>query len=301
MIRSMSPTHPFTGTGVALITPFKQQGEIDWDKLIMLTERLINNGINYLVVLGTTAETPTLSRQEKQDVIRCVVDAGGGRIPIMVGISGNDTRATVEAVQTADLEGVNGLLSVAPYYNKPSQEGIYQHFAAIAAVSEHPVMLYNVPGRTSSNISSATALRLAHDFQGSIVAIKEASGNFEQVMEIIRDRPEGFLVVSGDDAIVLPMIAAGGNGVVSVIGNAYPALLSTMVAAALDDSFSKARELHYRLFPMMKAIFKEGNPTGVKAAMEIQGFIDNVLRLPLIPASEGLYEEISQLNKALQE
>lgn len=297
----MSPTHPFTGTGVALITPFKQQGEIDWDKLIMLTERLINNGINYLVVLGTTAETPTLSRQEKQDVIRCVVDAGGGRIPIMVGISGNDTRATVEAVQTADLEGVNGLLSVAPYYNKPSQEGIYQHFAAIAAVSEHPVMLYNVPGRTSSNISSATALRLAHDFQGSIVAIKEASGNFEQVMEIIRDRPEGFLVVSGDDAIVLPMIAAGGNGVVSVIGNAYPALLSTMVAAALDDSFSKARELHYRLFPMMKAIFKEGNPTGVKAAMEIQGFIDNVLRLPLIPASEGLYEEISQLNKALQE
>jgi len=188
---------------------------------------------------------------------------------------------------------------VAPYYNKPSQEGIYQHFAAIAAVAELPVMLYNVPGRTSSNISSETALRLANDFQGTIIAVKEASGNMEQVMEIIRDRPEGFMVVSGDDSIALPLIAVGGEGVVSVIGNAYPGLISTMIAAALDGSYDKARELHYKLFPMMKAIFKEGNPAGVKASMEIQGWIENILRLPLIPATKILCQEIEQLDSIL--
>jgi 4-hydroxy-tetrahydrodipicolinate synthase len=198
-----------------------------------------------------------------------------------------------------DRKGINGLLSVAPYYNKPSQEGLYQHFAAIAAVADLPVMLYNVPGRTSSNISSETALRLANDFPETIIAVKEASGNLEQVMEIIRDRPEGFMVVSGDDSITLPLIAAGGDGVVSVIGNAYPGLVSTMVAAALDGAYNKARELHYKLFPMMKAIFKEGNPTGVKASMEIQGLIENVLRLPLIPATKDLYREIEQLDGAL--
>lgn len=282
-----------------MVTPFNRSGEIDFDKLILHTERLINNGINYLVVLGTTAETPTLSQEEKSDVIRCVIDAGGNRVPIVVGVGGNNTRTIVDSVRTMDLSGINGLLSVAPYYNKPSQEGIYQHFAAIAAVAELPVMLYNVPGRTSSNISSETALRLANDFQGTIVAVKEASGNLEQVMEIIRDRPEGFMVVSGDDSIALPLIAVGGEGVVSVIGNAYPGLISTMVAAALDGSYDKARELHYKLFPMMKAIFKEGNPAGVKASMEIQGWIENVLRLPLIPATKILYQEIEQLDSIL--
>ena len=292
-------SHQFTGTGVAVVTPFNQAGEIDYDKLSLHADRLINNGINYLVVLGTTAETPTLSQNEKLDVVRCVVDAGGSRIPIIVGVGGNNTRATVESVKAINLKGIDGLLSVAPYYNKPSQEGMYQHFAAIAAVSELPIMLYNVPGRTSSNISSETALRLANDFQDTIVAVKEASGNLEQVMEIIRDRPEGFLVISGDDSITLPMIASGGEGVVSVIGNAYPALISTMVASALDGSYDKARELHYRLFPMMKAIFKEGNPAGVKASMEIQGWIENVLRLPLIPATTKLYKEITQLDRLL--
>lgn len=282
-----------------MVTPFNKSGEIDFNKLILHTDRLINNGMNYLVVLGTTAETPTLSREEKSDVIRCVVDAGGGRVPIMAGVGGNNTRSVVESLNTMDLNGVNGLLSVAPYYNKPSQEGIYQHFAAIAAVAELPVMLYNVPGRTSSNISAETALRLANDFQGTIIAVKEASGNLEQVMEIIRKRPEGFLVVSGDDSITLPLIAAGGDGVVSVIGNAYPGLFSTMVAAALGGAYGKARELHYKLFPMMKAIFKEGNPTGIKASMEIQGWIENVLRLPLIPATELLYREIEQLDRKL--
>ncbi len=295
----MTLSHQYTGTGVAMVTPFDQAGEIDYDNLTTLTDRLIKNGINYLVVLGTTAETPTLSQKEKSAVIRCVVNAGGGRVPIVVGAGNNDTRSSVELVKTTNLEGINGLLCVAPYYNKPSQEGMYQHFAAIATVAEIPVMLYNVPGRTSSNISSETCLRLAHDFQGTIVAVKEASGNFEQVMEIIRDRPDGFLVVSGDDSITLPMISAGGDGLVSVIGNAYPALTSTMVAAALDGSFDKARELHYRLFPMMKAIFKEGNPAGVKASMEIQGLIDNVLRLPLIPTTKQLYKEIEHLDKLL--
>jgi len=295
----MSISNQFRGTGVAIVTPFKQNGDVDFGKLALHTERLINNGINNIVALGTTAETPTLSPKEKADAVRCVVEACANRIPVLVGAGGNDTRSIVEQVKTMDMQGVNGLLSVAPYYNKPTQEGIYQHFAAIAAVADLPIMLYNVPGRTSSNISSETTLRLAHDFKGTIVAIKEASGNFEQVMEIIADRPEGFLVVSGDDSITLPMIGCGGDGVVSVIGNAYPQLMSSMVAAALEGDYIKARELHYRLFPMMKAIFKQGNPSGVKASMEIQGWIENVLRLPLIPATEKLHQEIALLDNEL--
>ncbi len=283
-----------------MITSFNQAGEIDFDRLTIHTDRLINNGINYLVVLGTTAETPTLSSGEKSDVIRCVVDACGGRIPLIIGAGGNDTRSVIESVKSADLEGVNGFLSVTPYYNKPSQEGIYQHFSAIASAAELPVILYNVPGRTGSNISAETTLRLAHDFQDRIIAIKEASGDFQQIMEIIRDKPADFLVVSGDDSISLPVISAGGAGVISVVGNAYPGIFSSMVAAALDGALDKARELHYRLLPMMKAIFKEGNPAGVKASMAIQGWIDNVLRLPLIPVTERLYKEIGELDRMIR-
>lgn len=282
-----------------MITPFKQNGETDFNRLSILTDKLISNGINYLVVLGTTAETPTLSKSEKSDVVSCVVDACGKRVPVMVGAGGNDTRSVVELVKAMKIPGVDSLLSVSPYYNKPTQEGIYQHFAAIAAVTELPVMLYNVPGRTSSNMTSDTLLRLAHDFTGTIMAVKEASGNFEQVMEVIRDRPDNFLVVSGDDSITLPMISAGGDGVVSVIGNAYPSLMSTLVDAALSGNYEIAREVHYRLFPMMKAIFKEGNPAGVKASMEIQGWIENVLRLPLIGATTHLYKEIAELDRQL--
>ena len=233
-------------------------------------------------------------------MVRCVVDASGGRVPVIVGAGGNDTRATVESVISMDKAGVSGLLSVAPYYNKPSQEGMYQHFSAIAAFSDIPLMLYNVPGRTGSNISAVTALRLAYDFPGKIVAIKEASGDLDQVMGIIRERPEGFLVVSGDDAIALPLIALGGDGVVSVIGNAYPGHFSTMVAAALEGACEKARELHYRLYPMMKALFREGNPAGVKASMEVQGWIENVLRLPLVPVSDTLHREIAELDRLLR-
>lgn len=295
----MALVNQFKGTGVAMVTPFRQNGDIDFQNLSLLTDRLITQGINNLVVLGTTAETPTLSAEEKSDVISCVVEACGKRVPILVGAGGNDTRSAVELVKKMKREGVDGFLSVSPYYNKPGQEGIYQHFSAIATVSELPVMLYNVPGRTGSNMSSETTLRLAHDFQGSIVAIKEASGNFEQVTEILSGRPEGFLVVSGDDSITLPLISLGGDGVVSVIGNAYPGFMSELVNAALDGNYPKARELNFRLFPMMKAIFKEGNPAGVKASMEIQGWIENVLRLPLIPATTSLYQEIAGLDKKL--
>ena len=289
----------FSGTGVAMVTPFNRSGDVDFDKLTLHTERLIHNGVNYLVVLGTTAETPTLSAKERQDVVGCVVNACGGRIPIVVGVGGNDTRSAIEAMQKLEPRGVNAILSVVPYYNKPSQEGIYQHFSAVAAASDLPLVLYNVPGRTGANMTSQTVLRLATDHPDRIVALKEASGNFEQVMEILKDKPSGFQLVSGDDSITLPMITLGGSGVVSVIGNGYPGLFSTMVAAALEGAYEKARELHYRLFPMMKAIFREGNPSGIKASMEIQGWIENVLRLPLVPVTERLYREISELDALL--
>jgi len=285
---------------VAMVTPFTRSGEVDFGSLALHTERLINNGINYLVVLGTTAETPTLSAGEKQDVVRCVVDACGGRVPIVAGAGGNDTGSAIEAVKRMDIKGIDALLSVVPYYNKPSQEGIYRHFSAIAAASDLPLMLYNVPGRTGSNMSSATVLRLAEDFPVQVIAVKEASGNFEQLMEILRDKPREFQVVSGDDCITLPMIALGGGGVVSVIGNGYPGIFSTMVAAALEGAHQKARELHFRLFPMMKAIFREGNPAGIKASMEIQGWIENILRLPLVPVTDTLYREIRELDRALR-
>ena len=296
----MTGTDLFKGTGVAMITPFKRDGEIDFDRLMIHTSRLIEQGISYLVILGTTAETPTLSGTEKKDVLRCVIEACGGRVPLMLGIGGNDTRQVIDSIKATETNDLHGILSVSPYYNKPSQEGIYQHYAAMASVSDLPIMLYNVPGRTASNISADTVLRLASDFQGSIIGVKEASGNFEQVMELIQKRPQGFLVVSGDDALSLPMIASGGDGAISVIGNAYPAATSLMVEAALDGSYVKARELHYMLFPMMRAIFREGNPAGIKAAMEIRGWIDNVLRLPLIPVTSSLYEEIARLDSQLQ-
>jgi 4-hydroxy-tetrahydrodipicolinate synthase len=290
----------YTGTGVAMITPFLQNGEIDFDNLTIHTDRLINSGINYLVVLGTTAETPTLSQDEKDDVVKCVVNACGGRVPIIVGAGGNDTRGVIEGLKSMDRTGIDAILSVVPYYNKPIQEGVYQHFSAIAAASDLPIMLYNVPGRTGANMTADTVLRLATDYPDVIVAVKEASGSFEQLTDILRDKPAEFLVVSGDDAISLPMISMGGSGVVSVIGNGYPTLFSTMVAAALNGDFDKAREIHLRMSPMMKSIFKEGNPSGIKASMEIQGWIENVLRLPLLPASRTLYQEITELDRMLK-
>jgi len=296
----MISNKPYSGTGVALITPFNLTGEVDYDSLILHTERMIKNGIDYLVVLGTTAETPTLSTKEKENVVRCVVDAAGGRVPLVVGAGGNDTRASIEAIKQLKKKGIDAILSVVPYYNKPNQEGIYQHYSAIASASELPLMLYNVPGRTGTNISAETTVRLAVDHPDSIIAIKEASGDFEQITQLLRTRPDGFMVISGDDAITLPMIALGGDGLVSVIGNGYPKLISSLVKAALGGEFQRSKELHYSLFPMMKAIFKEGNPVGIKAAMEIRAWCKNVLRLPLVPATGSLYQEISKLDEGLR-
>mgnify|MGYP000576300596 CR=1 FL=1 len=284
-----------------MVTPFNEKGDVDYDRLTRHTDRLINNGVDYLVALGTTAETPTLSKQEKHDIVKCIVGTADGRIPVVVGAGGNNTAEVVETVRSMNIDGINGILSVAPYYNKPAQEGLYQHFSAISAVSEWPVILYNVPGRTGCNISADTVCRLASDFGDKIVGIKEASCDFIQIMQILKNKPENFLVISGDDAMALPMIALGGSGVISVIANAYPALFSTMIASALNGSYEKAREIHYLLLPMINAIFKEGNPAGVKTAMEIQGYIHNVLRLPLICASDPLHRHIKELHKIIQE
>ena len=296
----MAVSDIFRGTGVAMITPFQKNGDIDFDGLSEHTDRLIREGIDYLVVLGTTAETPALSAKEKAEVLDCVVNACSGRVPVVLGVGGNDTRAVTDTLKAGWLKGIQGILSVSPYYNKPTQEGIYQHFSAVASISDWPVILYNVPGRTASNMEAATSLRLANDHQDVIVAIKEASGSLGQIMDILEGRPEGFLVISGDDALTCSMMALGGEGVISVIGNAYPSRMSAMVSSALEGNAARALELHYQLYPMMKAIFKEGNPSGIKASMEMQGWIDNVLRLPLIPVTSPLYEEISRLNADLQ-
>lgn len=296
----MTKNNIFRGTGVAIITPFTVAGEVDFDALTLHADRLIKNGVNYLVVLGTTAETPTLSSSEKSDVIRCVLDSNADRVPIVVGAGGNDTRSSIKAIEDLDKKGIDAILSVVPYYNKPSQEGIYQHFSAIAAASELPLMLYNVPGRTGTNMSAETTLRLVNDYPAKIAAIKEASGNLEQITRLLADRPSDFLVISGDDAITLPMIAMGGDGVVSVIGNGYPELISSLVAEAFQGNYKQARKLHYDMAAMISAIFREGNPAGIKAAMELRGWCKNVLRLPLIPASNKLYEDVRLLDKSLR-
>ncbi len=295
----MSVKKKFEGTGVAMVTPFKNDGEIDYSILEQHTDELIKHGIDYLVVLGTTAETPTLSRNEKKEIINIVKKAVSGRVPIVVGAGGNNTSDVIAWINEIGSSGIDAYLSVAPYYNKPSQMGMIQHFSAIATTSDLPVLLYNVPGRTSSNIEAATVLQLASDLGEKLVGIKEASGNFQQIMDIQKDKPEDFLMISGDDAITLPMISLGCNGVASVIGNALPSLFSAMVNDALTGNFTSAREKHFKLLPMISAIFKEGNPTGVKALMEIRGFGQNNLRLPLIPATSALYDEIRQLNSIL--
>lgn len=295
----MSQKGKFVGTGVAMVTPFNNDGAINFGLLERHTDELIKHGIDYLVVLGTTAETPTLTKKEKLEIIDIVKRNAGSRVPIIVGAGGNNTAEVVEWIKEIGTRGIDAYLSVAPYYSKPSQTGMIQHFSAIAASSELPLMIYNVPGRTGSNIEAPTMLQLAHDLGEKVVGVKEASGNFQQIMEIQKDKPEDFLLISGDDAIALPMISLGCDGVVSVIGNALPALLSEMINDALAGDYVKAREKHFRILPLISAIFKEGNPTGVKALMEIRGYGDNNLRLPLITATSALYEQIKQLNSLL--
>tara|TARA_R110001592_G_scaffold17518_2_gene73746 strand:- start:38944 stop:39825 length:882 start_codon:yes stop_codon:yes gene_type:complete len=279
------------GTGVALVTPFTSSFAIDFNALERLVSHCIEGGVEYLVVMGTTGENPVLSAQEKQDVLKAVVEAAGGRVPIVYGIGGNDTHAVVASLKNDDLTGVDAILSVSPYYNKPTQEGIYQHFKMVSENSPLPLILYNVPGRTGSNVTAATTLRIAHDFK-NIVAVKEASGDLEQVMAIIKDRPEGFLVLSGDDNLSLPIIAAGGDGVISVSGQAFPAVFTEMIRQSLAGQMATARSLHYRLFTVTQLLFAQGNPGGVKAALDILEVIPPYMRQPLWPISNDLRQAI---------
>ena len=285
--------------GVALITPFKTDESIDFDALARIVEHQIKNGTDYLVVCGTTAETPTLTEKEKDEVTRFVVNVNAGRLPIVLGVGGNNTKAIVEKLETYDFAGIEAILSVTPYYNKPSQEGLYQHYAAIAKSSPLPVILYNVPGRTGVNMLADTTLRLANEFP-NICAIKEASGSFSQIDDIIKNKPADFMVISGDDGITFPLITLGAVGVISVIGNAFPREFSRMVRLALQGDYESARQIHHRFTELIELLFVEGNPAGVKSMLAVMGFIENKLRLPLVPNTIKTYEKIrlvlNQLN-----
>ena len=273
----------FKGLGVALITPFTKTGEVDYTALRRLLDYQISNGVDFLCILATTGETPCLTADEKQKIKDIVVEKVAGRIPILMGCGGNNTSAVVHALKTDDFTGVDGVLSVCPYYNKPSQEGLYQHFKTIAEATSLPVVLYNVPGRVGVNMTAHTTLRLARDCE-NIVAIKEASGNFTQIDDIIKNKPENFDVISGDDGITFPLITLGAVGVISVIGNALPKEFSRMVRLALQGDYTPALHIHHKFTELFKLLFVDGNPAGVKAMLNAMGFIENELRLPLVPA-----------------
>lgn len=288
----------FKGLGVALVTPFTSDGSVDHTSLRRLLDYQLSNGTDFLCVLGTTAETPTLTEQEKQDIIDIVRNKVQGRIPILLGMGGNNTAAVVRQVQTTDLRGIDGILSVCPYYNKPSQEGLYQHFHAIASHSPVPVVLYNVPGRAGVNMTAETTLRLASDCE-NIVAIKEASGNFTQIDDIIKNKPKDFDVISGDDGITFPLITLGAAGVISVIGNALPKEFSRMVRLALNGDYTNALTIHHQFTELFKLLFVDGNPAGVKAMLSSMGLVENELRLPLVPSRLSTMERISSIVKEL--
>ena len=279
------------GMGVALITPFKDDESIDFDALSKLIEYQIQHGIDYLVVLGTTAETPTLTEQEKNEVLSFVIERVKERVPIVLGLGGNNTRGIVELLKTESFQGVDAILSVVPYYNKPSQEGIYQHYKAIASATKLPVILYNVPGRTGVNMTAETTLRLAREFD-NIVAIKEASGNITQMDDIIKNKPKDFMVISGDDGITFPLITLGAVGVISVIGNAFPREFSRMVRLALEGDYANALLIHHKFTELFELLFVDGNPAGVKSILSSMGYIRNRLRLPLVPTRITTYEKI---------
>ncbi len=279
------------GLGVAMVTPFNDDESIDYPALEKLSTFLIDGGVDYLVVQGTTGESPVLSKEEKQKVLNTVCKINNGRLPIVFGIGGNNTRSVVEDLKSYDLSQVDALLSVSPYYSKPTQEGIYQHYKLVASNTELPIILYNVPGRTSSNVQPATTIRLANDFK-NIIAVKEASGSMEQIMEIIQTKPEGFLVISGDDAITLPILACGGDGVISVVGNGLPAPFKKMVSAALNENMDQAKTEHYRVLPIIKHLFSEGNPAGIKEVLADLGIMSNKLRMPLVNVSSETKSKI---------
>ena len=282
--------NPFKGSGVALVTPFNDDLSIDFDALRKLVNYQIDNGTDFLVVQGTTGESPTLSKEEKLEVLKCVQDENKGRLKIVFGIGGNNTVEVGAFLKSISNEGLDGILSVSPYYNKPTQKGIVEHYKYLASCTPLPIILYNVPGRTASNVSVATTLELAKI--DNIVAMKEASGDFSQIMEIVQNKPEGFDVLSGDDAITMPMMAVGVTGVISVVANAYPKRFAEMVHAAANDDMDMARAAHYDLLPVTHMLFEEGNPGGVKVALEKQGIMKPLMRMPLYPISQDLRTRI---------
>lgn len=280
------------GTGVALVTPFNLDGSVDLDGLERLVNFQIDNGINYLVVLGTTGEGVTLTSEEKEAVKSTIVRANAGRLPLVLGMGGNNTATLVNEIQNTDLSDYTAILSVSPYYNKPTQDGIYQHFKAVAEASPKPIILYNVPGRTGSNVSPDTVVRLAKDLE-NIVAVKEAAGDIVQAMRLIQNKPKDFLVISGDDMIALPMTLAGGAGVISVIGQGLPQDFSTMIQHGLNGNVVAANELHYKVMDSIDYIFEEGNPAGIKAMLDKLEICSNAVRIPLVPATYDLQEKIN--------
>lgn len=286
----MNNENPFMGLGVALVTPFTANGSIDWEKFAELIEFQIENGTDYLCILGTTAETPTLTDDEKLKIVQSAIKQINGRIPIMVGCSSNCTAAVLNQIKQYEIEGVDGILTAVPYYNKPSQEGIYQHFKAIAENCKKPIVLYNVPGRTGVNMTAATTLRIANEFK-NVIAVKEASGNLEQFKEIVAGSPEHFKVISGDDGLAFEAMQNGVIGVISVMGNAIPKTFSTMIHHLQNGDIEAAATIHEQLKPLYSLLFTEGNPPGVKDLMASRGMIENVLRLPLVPVSKATHEQ----------
>jgi len=279
------------GTGVAMVTPFNSDNSINFSQLERLTDHLVAGGVEYLVVLGMTGESVTLSRSEKKEVLNCVLGANAGKIPVVLGVGGNNTHEVCTELTSLNTDGLTAILSVSPYYNKPTQNGIYAHYKAVSEASSLPIVLYNVPGRTGSNMLAETTLRLANDFQ-NIVGVKEASGSIEQCTAILKDRPTGFLVISGDDALSLPIIASGGDGVISVVANALPKQYSDLIRACMNDDYATARKLQYAIFDFINMLFAEGNPAGVKCALNKLGVCNEHVRLPLVGVSDGLRKKI---------
>ncbi len=290
----------FFGTGVALITPFKKDLSVDTEALIKIVNYQIDNGVDYLVVLGTTAESATLTKSEKELVKQTIITANNNRLPLVIGIGGNNTQAVIDEIKNTDLAPFDAILSVSPYYNKPSQDGLYQHFKAIATSTDKPIILYNVPGRTAKNMEPATVLRLANDFK-NIIGIKEAAGDLVQAMKIIQHKPTDFLVISGDDMITLPMLLAGGAGVISVIAEGLPKEFSDMIRCGLAGKNKEAYSIHYRIMESIDLIFEEGNPVGIKALFEKLGLCNDTVRLPLVPATNQLKEKINLFINQLNE
>lgn len=284
------------GTGVALVTPFKNDFSVDTEALTRIVDFVISGGVEYLVVLGTTAESATLTSEEKEIVIQTIISANAGRVPLVLGVGGNNTAKVVEELQTRDFTSFDAILSVSPYYNKPSQEGIYQHFVAVSKASPLPIILYNVPGRTSSNMLPKTVARIANDCQ-NVIGIKEAAGDIVQAMQLIQQTPKDFLVISGDDMITLPMVLAGGAGVISVIGEGFPKDFSEMVRLGLQRKVDEAYALHYKLAPAIDMIFEQGNPAGIKEVFQSLGLANNTVRLPLVTVDENLALRLNQFTK----